>query len=333
MAKKGRVQLQEERLERDTSVRQLRAGAGLVIRARDGKTYFTKEELIEDLRKIANYGWIPNTRHTNNGAVGNTLEDMLGVRENNLPMPNTGDWELKCASVKSKSLTTLFHIEPSPIALKLVMSMLLPNYGWSAKNVNEDSSIEELSFRQTINTQTRSARGFIVIMDEQSQVKISFDANAIKTSRRFPSSKAQAWIESVRQRAGNLGELQPQPYWEFTQLRGTALSKLAYLCYARAEEKTENGQKLFKYSNIVMLSGFEPDRFFSCLRDGIIKVDFDASTAHNHGTKFRINKNRLEELYTSVVRIVLAYKGIPDWLHSPYAAVPILSATKKADPS
>ena len=54
---------------------------------------YTKEELIEKLKKISDKGWIPNARHGNQGGIGNTLEDLLGIDENNLPIPNASEWE------------------------------------------------------------------------------------------------------------------------------------------------------------------------------------------------------------------------------------------------
>lgn len=60
---------------------------------------YTKEELIQAMRKIFERGWqcsVKETRDTrNDGAVGNTLEVLLGIKENNLPIPNARDWELK----------------------------------------------------------------------------------------------------------------------------------------------------------------------------------------------------------------------------------------------
>lgn len=78
---------------------------------------FTKASLIEKLKEIRAKGWINSARHGNKGGVGNTLEDLLGIKENNLPMPNAAEWELKCQRVSAKGATalmTLFHCEPSP---------------------------------------------------------------------------------------------------------------------------------------------------------------------------------------------------------------------------
>jgi len=57
---------------------------------------YTKESLIKELQQIRDMGWIPNARRGNAGGVGNTLEDLLGIEENNLPIPNAAEWELKC---------------------------------------------------------------------------------------------------------------------------------------------------------------------------------------------------------------------------------------------
>jgi hypothetical protein len=42
--------------------------------------------------------------------VGNTLEDLLGIVENNLPTPDIEGWELKCQRLVTSSLLTLFHM-------------------------------------------------------------------------------------------------------------------------------------------------------------------------------------------------------------------------------
>ena len=80
---------------------------------------YTKRALIAKLKKIAAMGFIPNVRSGNVGGIGNTLEDLLGIKENNLPIPNAAEWELKTQRLNSSSLITLFHIEPSPVQFVL----------------------------------------------------------------------------------------------------------------------------------------------------------------------------------------------------------------------
>src|SRR3990172_12920088 len=95
---------------------------------------YSKDELVDAMRKVFKEGWHKSVKHTidtrNDGAVGNTLERLLGIKENNLPIPNAREWELKGQRKHSASLITLKHIEPSPTAAKIVASVLLPLYGW-----------------------------------------------------------------------------------------------------------------------------------------------------------------------------------------------------------
>ena len=130
---------------------------------------FTKESLIIKLKKIREMGWIANQRPNNVGGVGNTLEDLLGIEENNLPIPNAAEWELKCQRAETTSLTTLFHMEPSPRALKFVPKILLPNYGWKHNLAGSEYPSTEMSFRQTIHGLERSDRGFKVEIDENNR--------------------------------------------------------------------------------------------------------------------------------------------------------------------
>ena len=62
---------------------------------------FTKNQLIKELQRIKESGWIKNARPGNVGGIGNTLEDLLGIEENNLPIPNASEWELKTQRKKT----------------------------------------------------------------------------------------------------------------------------------------------------------------------------------------------------------------------------------------
>jgi len=86
---------------------------------------YTKETLIAKLKEITEMGWIRNARPGNAGGVGNTLEDLLGIKESNLPIPNAAEWELKCQRIGRGSLTTLFHMEPSPRTFRFVPNVFL----------------------------------------------------------------------------------------------------------------------------------------------------------------------------------------------------------------
>lgn len=258
---------------------------------------YTKQSLIAKLKRIAKMGWIPNARRGNAGGVGNTLEDLLGIKENNLPIPNAAEWELKTQRADTSSLTTLFHIEPSPRAVRFVPQVLLLKYGWLHEEADKRYPKNELSFRQTINGQSRSDRGFMVIINrKQRKILISFDAKSV-------DQRHKSWFESVKKRVG-LGELNPQPYWGFDDLEHKAGTKLFNTFYVQAEVKTERRKEYYKYGKVMMLQKFSFKGFLKSLEEEKILVDFDARTGHNHGTKFRMRQDCLPMLYKKTTIIL-----------------------------
>ena len=54
----------------------------------------TLDELIEKLQKIKKMGFVKTVR-AHQGGVGNTLEYLLEVPENNLRLPDIGEIEIK----------------------------------------------------------------------------------------------------------------------------------------------------------------------------------------------------------------------------------------------
>lgn len=258
---------------------------------------YTKDSLIKEFKTIAAKGWIENARHGNHGGIGNTLEDLLGITENNLPIPNAAEWELKSQRINTSSLTTLFHIEPSPRAVKFVPQILLLKYGWQHKESGKKYSENEMSFRQTIHGLSPSDRGFQVKIDrENSKVLISFDSSKV-------SDRHSKWLKSVEDKVG-LGQLEPQPYWGFDDLSNKAGTKLLNCFYVQAEVKKDGDKELYKYSKVMMLQKFSFEGFLIQIENGNILVDFDARTGHNHGTKFRMRQNCLPELYQKMTVIV-----------------------------
>ncbi len=218
---------------------------------------YTKEEIIERLKAIARQGWIPNARHGNHGGIGNTLEDLLEIKENNLPIPNANEWELKTQRMNTTSLTTLFHSEPSPRAIRFVPQVLLPKYGWKHQEAGKKYPINEMSFRQTIHGLSPSDRGFMVKIDRsERKVLISFDASKV-------ALKHAAWLQEVGQKVG-LGELQPQPYWGFDDLEHIAGTKLLNCFYVQADVKVsqEDGVERYRYQKVLMLQKFSFEGFF-----------------------------------------------------------------------
>lgn len=260
---------------------------------------YTKDKLIKKLKEISQLGWIENKRHGNQGGIGNTLEDLLGIEENNLPIPNAAEWELKAQKSNTTSLTTLFHSEPSPRAIKFVPSLLLPKYGWKHQKAGSKYPETEMSFRQTISAKGFSDRGFSVVIDRKNKkVLITFDYRKV-------DNRHNEWLKSVKKRIG-LKELYPQPYWGFDDLKYKVGTKLLNTFYVQADVKRDKVTKkeYYHYNKVLMLQKFNFEGFLKCLEDGNILVDFDARTGHNHGTKFRLRQNHFVDLYENITKII-----------------------------
>ncbi len=258
---------------------------------------FTKKSLTHKLKEIRSRGWIETCGRGNDGGVGNTLEFLLGIEENNLPLPNAGEWELKGQRSNSNSLITLFHMEPSPRAIKFVPSILLPKYGWPHKQAGIKYCNGEMSFRQTIAAGKRTDRGFtIIINDNKKRLEVSFDHNSVETL------KHNEWVKTVKDRVG-LDELNPQPYWGFDDLYHKAGSKLHRTVYAIADRKKENKVEYFRYRRFIFLEGFSLEKLLSAIESQDILIDFDARTGHNHGTKFRLRQSSYQNLFNCVNEI------------------------------
>jgi len=261
---------------------------------------YTKEGLIKELRRIYAAGWHRSVKRTintrNDGAVGNTLEVLLGISENNIPLPNASEWELKGQRSQSTSLVTLKHIEPSPRAARIVSALLLPKYGWKHKQAGGRYPVTEMSFRSTTSSTEYTKRGFRIIVDRNAG-KLRFVFNPAVADRGDP--EIATWLGMVGKRVG-LGPFEPEPYWGFDDLQYEIGAKISNCFYAVADTKVMNEREYFLYEKLYILSGFSFDKFLGCLDQGVVVVDFDARTGHNHGTKFRIKQGHWTNLYSSV---------------------------------
>lgn len=266
---------------------------------------YTKGELIERIREISAEGWHRSVKNTidtrNDGAVGNTLEILLGLEENNLPIPNMQEWELKGQRLHTSSLVTLKHMEPSPQGARIVTTLLLPLYGWRHREAGKKYTDTEKSFRSTTSANSYTNRGFRLVLDrQQRKLRFVFDASQADVS----DPQIVEWLKSVDQQVG-LGPLNPEPYWGLDDLRYEIGTKVKNCFYVIADTRVEQRHEFFKYVKLLVLSGFSFDGFLKCIEEGAVLVDFDARTGHNHGTKFRIRQNHWHELYTSVEEILL----------------------------
>jgi hypothetical protein len=258
---------------------------------------YKKESLIDALKEIRSRGWIRTQRPGNDGGVGNTLEDLLGIPENNLAIANTVDWELKSQRKNTSALVTLFHLDPQPRKpLTVVAQHLLPIYGWPHKEAGKKYPSSEMSFRATLSGNRSTDRGFSINVNSvDSRVELIFDFN--KTDDRH-----KEWLNSVREKLKE-PTIAPIAFWTFEELQKKCAGKIKNKLFVTAEKRKVDGHEEFYYSEIWKLEDFVFNNLLKGIIDGKLFVDFDARTGHNHGTKFRVFAKDWPMFFSKVTKV------------------------------
>src|SRR3990170_257250 len=86
-------------------------------------------EFVEKINQIKKMGFVESKRSGDTG-IGKTLEDMLGITENNIAGPDFDIYELKSGRKDSASMLTLFTKAPMP---KGANKSLLETFGYEQR--------------------------------------------------------------------------------------------------------------------------------------------------------------------------------------------------------
>ena len=230
----------------------------------------TLDDFIREFQKVQSLGWIKTHRSGPTG-IGKTLEDLLGIPENNSGEPDFGVYELKSARLNSSSMLTLFTLAPQP---QKANSDLLQKYGY------------ERDGKRVLRT-TLSATRFASIPSGKN-LKITIDGDMI-------------YFESLNGR-------EPIFYKTDTLLEALRRKYAGELVYAYAERKGSKENEHFKFHS-AYTAKMDYSSFLNLLNDGIVKVDirlglYPNGKTHDHGTAFRIRPNDQESLLKNKQRVV-----------------------------
>ena len=78
------------------------------------------QKLKIQLEQIKSDGFVKTHRAHDTG-IGKTLEDLLGIKENNLNLPDVGDVELKAKRIDSGSMLTIATKSPEPKGVNKIL--------------------------------------------------------------------------------------------------------------------------------------------------------------------------------------------------------------------
>ena len=112
-----------------------------------------KEKLKDQLSEIHQRGYIVSLRKGDTG-VGHTLEHLLGVKENNLSVPDLGNIEVKGRRIGTNSLATMFTRN----AWKIHPKELIDRYGYK-------NGKGRLALKSTVKSKPNN-RGFYVKVEQ-----------------------------------------------------------------------------------------------------------------------------------------------------------------------
>lgn len=224
------------------------------------------KEIIKSLLEIKAMSFVKTHRAGNTG-IGKTIEDLLGVKENNVPGPNHKMLELKSARMNTKSMLTLFTKSPLP---EKANSMLLKKFGYY---LAKETGKKEL--HTTVNA----------VSYNKLNGKIGFKIQVKKSK-----------LELVSKNKVILG------YWDKETLRNCFEKKLQKVLYVKAQNRGNGSKEEFWFKEAWVLGWFDFDGFVKLLEQGIIVVDirigqYANGKTHDHGTAFRVHPGNLEKCF------------------------------------
>ncbi len=232
----------------------------------------TLNELKNKLLVIKKMGFIKTHRIGDTG-IGKTLEDLLKIKENNVPLPDIqGIAELKAYRKDAKSMMTLFTLEPLPKGGNRDKT-LLDGFGYSKRDNRRSKELHSTLSCKKYNAQN---------------LKLSVEKDKIR-------------VKGGRRRL-NI-------YWDTQSLQNKFEAKLPALIYVLADRKVVGGDEYFSFNEAYLLDDFNFEAFKQRVKNDDIVVDFRMyyrpnGSVRNHGTGFRVKINKLDGCFKNKTRLI-----------------------------
>jgi len=213
------------------------------------------------------------THRVGDTGIGKTLEDLLKIKENNIPLCDIGKIaELKAYRKDATSMLTLFTLEPKPKGGDRDR-FLLDNFGYSKRNNRRSKELHSTVICKRYNNQG---------------LRLSLKKDRISVLG--------------KNRRLNI-------FWDIEILRQKFNEKLPALVYVLADRKIINGKENFHFNEAYFLSGFNFDLFKKMVRKDFIVVDFRMyykpnGSVRNHGTGFRVKIKKLYNCFDKKIRLI-----------------------------
>ncbi len=232
----------------------------------------TLRKLKEQLEKIKAMGFVKTHRAHDTG-IGKTLEDLLGIKENNLRLPDVGDVELKAKRIDSGSMLTVATKSPEP---KGINKVLFEKYKYLDKE-------GKYNLHSTVCGSRKNQQSFKVVFEGE------------KLVLKNKSKIAVYWPISIFDDV----------------LKAKSDKILLAFAETKGERKTKNEK--FHFTEAYLLSNLNINKFKSAVESDKLKIDIrigvyrsgkNKGKYHDHGTGFRINKRDFLHLFDNFTQII-----------------------------
>ena len=225
-------------------------------------------EFVEKIKELKKRGFVKTKRRGDTG-VGHTLEQEIGLTENNISGPDLENIELKAQRRGSSSKITLFTLDRQ--AWKIKQKDLILEYGYI-----DDKGRKALYCTVSNNP---NHQGFYTSVKGDKFCLFHI------TGRLIAEWKIEDLIRSLSTKIPNL-----------------------ILVIADCELDSE-GKEKFWYNEVYYLKGVNKNKFIEYLKEGIITIDLRMHLkrgykVRNHGTAFRIEEKYLADLFSSKINLL-----------------------------
>jgi len=245
-------------------------------------------EFQRRIAQIKEMGYVQTHRKGDTG-IGKTLEDLLGITENNIAGPDFATYELKAGRKESVSMLTLFTKAPLPASAN---KRLLEVFGYAQRKVPRDYKQLSLTGKEVDESN---------IPVEAKELHVTVDAlkpNSVGLKLGVRENKL--FIEN------NKGV---EAYWDNVTLKESFEKKYHKLVYVLADHKMEGVTEHFWFNEALLLDGFSFERFSELVGESKLKVDirighYPDGRLHDHGTGFRILPRYLPQCFKTIDRVL-----------------------------
>ena len=241
---------------------------------------------VENFEKVRDMGFVKSHRAHNTG-IGKTLEDLMGIEENNDAIPDFGDIEIKAQRKMAGSYVTLFTKSPSHP--KSANSILRDNFGEENED-NPELKKLHVSMFSSHYSNTYGKWGFR-LRPSDSENKLFIDVKDLNTDKRKDISA----------------------YYDYAVLKDIIFKKLNILAFVSTESKMVNGKEHFHFTDCTVyhecdfqnfISLIEQDKIMYDIRIGSYKSGSMYGKVHDHGSGFRVKRDNFNDVFSDVINVI-----------------------------